>query len=118
MERGRLETVQSERKEEVKDFEWRQRFAPNGYAYVKERLSFETLERAVFPVNVFIVTLDNMRRKLSKDCPFFFDASLAHTRISVFPKDIGENINHLDPLKPRFGIEIEIRQPMPPDIAQ
>lgn len=101
----------------MKDFDWRLQFAPNGYAYVKERISFETLERAYFPKEVWEVALENMQRKLSKNCPFFFDPSLAHTQISVFPKEVGENINHLDPLKPRFGIEIEIRQPLPPDVS-
>jgi hypothetical protein len=102
----------------VKDFEWRKRFAPNGYAYVKQRVSFETVERAYSPKDVFDYTLESMHRKLAKDCPYFFDPLLAQTRITVFPKETGETINHLDPLKPRFGIEIEIRQPMPKGVSQ
>lgn len=97
-----------------KDYDWRVTFAPNGYAVVKERLSFETLERAYFPKDLMEIVLDRMQRKLLHDYPALFDRfhlPLAHTRISVYPKDIGESINHLDPLKPRFGIEIEIRQP-------
>jgi len=101
----------------MKDFEWRKTYAPNGYAYVRERISFGTLERAYYPSAILEVALEHMERKLLKECPYFYDPRLAHTRLSVFPKDIGENINHLDPLKPRFGIEIEIRQPLPPDIT-
>lgn len=97
----------------MKDFEWRILYAPHGYAYVKERITFEVLERAYDPSDVWERVVDRMQYKLSKDCPYFYDPSLAHTRVSVFPKDIGESVNHFDPLKPRFGIEIEIRQPMP-----
>jgi hypothetical protein len=49
----------------VKDFEWRKRFAPNGYAYVKQRVSFETVERAYSPKDVFDYTLESMHRKLA-----------------------------------------------------
>jgi hypothetical protein len=105
-------------RESMKDFDWRKKFAPNGYAWVRERVSFETLGQSRFPKDVLSLTMERMEHKLLKDCPYFFAPSAAHTRISVFPKDVGETVNHLDPLKPRFGIEIEIRQPMPPDHRQ
>lgn len=101
----------------MKDFEWRKQFAPHGYAYVKRRIDFETLDR-YSPSSVLQVTVEQMREKLARDCPYFYAPSLAQTRLSVYPKDIGESLNHLDPLKPRFGIEIEIRQPMPEDIKR
>lgn len=34
------------------------------------------------------------------------------TRLTVYPKQTGENLNHLDPLVPRFGVEIEMRYPV------
>lgn len=96
--------------------DWRKRFAPHGYAYIRRRIDFVTLDFARFPSYVIQYTIEEMLTKLAKDCPYFYDPSLAHTRLSVYPKEVGETINHLDPLKPRFGIEIEIRQPMPEDI--
>lgn len=96
----------------MKDFEWRKRYAPHGYQYVKHRIDFETLRRNS-PSDVVIRTMEYMERKMLKDCPYFYDPKLAQTRVSVYPKEVGENVTHLDPLKPRFGIEIEIRQPMP-----
>lgn len=101
----------------MNDMEWRKRYAPHGYAYVKRRIDFEMLDRYP-PAGFLQLTVGQMFERLAKDCPYFFAPSLAQTRVSVYPRDIGEDINHLDPLKPRFGIEIEIRQPMPEDIKQ
>ena len=100
----------------MKDFEWRKRYAPHGYSYVRRRIDFETLDRAFFPSNVLVETVEEMVVRIARETPYFYDPSLAHTRLSIYPKDIGEDINHLDPLKPRFGIEIEIRQPVLEDI--
>lgn len=102
----------------MKDFDWRLRYAPHGYTYVRHHVSFVTLEYAQFPSDVIEIEMEQMRAKIAKDCPYFYDPLLAHTRITVYPKDVGESINHLDPLKPRFGIEIEIRQPLPADISK
>jgi hypothetical protein len=101
----------------MKDFEWRKRYAPHGYAFVRERLSFDSLEYAYDPASRLQVAMEAMYRKLAKACPWFFDPLLAETRVSVFPKDVGESVNHLDPLMPRFGIEIEVRQPLPADMT-
>lgn len=61
--------------------------------------------------------IEEMQAGIAKQCVYFYNPALAETRVTVYPKDVGENLNHLDPLKPRFGIEIEIRQPMPKDIT-
>lgn len=100
----------------MKDFDWRKRYAPHGYAYVKRRLDFATLDFARFPSGVLQVTVEEMQRKLGDDCSYFNPAT-AHTRVSVYPIEVGENLNHLDPLKPRLGLEIEIRQPVPKGLA-
>jgi len=102
----------------MKDFEWRIRYAPHGYHYMKRRIDFETLEEVRFASHVLSTAIEEMLVRISKECPYFYDPSLAQTRLSVYPKDVGEDLNHLDPLRPRLGIEIEIRQPMPEDIRR
>lgn len=102
----------------MKDFDWRVRYAPHGYAYVKHRIGFDTLHFARLPSVVIRHAMEDTQLKLAKDCPYFYDGRLAQTRVSVFPKEVGESLNHLDPLKPRFGIEIEIRQPMPENVRR
>lgn len=95
---------------EMSSREWAIKYAPFGYAYYKCRLSFETLERAVFPSQIMEIEMDRLRRGLAREAPDF-DERHVFTFISIWPKEIGENVNHLDPLKPRMGIEIEIRYP-------
>jgi hypothetical protein len=95
--------------EHMTELDWRKRYAPLGYRYAKTRISFETLERARNPAGVLSVEIDRLRDKLEREVEGRFNASV-FTRLTVFPKDIGETLNHLDPLRPRFGIEIEMRQ--------
>lgn len=99
----------------MKDFEWRKRFAPNGYHVVRQRLTFEAVERAYCPRDVLDAVVDRLQKMLSRalaENARSYDPRARETRITVWPKEIGESVNHLDPLKPRFGIEIELRQPV------
>ncbi len=93
----------------MKTFDWRKEFAPNGYYGVKERLAFETIEHSR---SVISLAIDRMERMIETKCQYFFDPAKRVIRITVWPTDIGEDVNHLDPLRPRFGLEIEMRQPV------
>jgi hypothetical protein len=93
----------------LKEHEWKLRYTPHGYRYARSRISFETLGRARFPADILALELDRLVSKMEHDVEGAFYASV-FTRLSVFPKDTGETLNHLDPLTPRFGIEIEVRQ--------
>ena len=94
----------------MSDREWMLQWAPNGDRYMKKQISFETLDRAVFPAGILSIEMDHLRRKMEREIDGRFQAEI-YTRITVYPKQVGESLNHLDPLLPRFGIEIEIRQP-------
>lgn len=94
----------------MKDHDWKLEYAPHGYRYAKTRIPFETLERAAFPSDVLTHELDHLRHKLETEVDGRFQPSV-FTKVTVYPKDIGESLNHLDPFRPRFGIEIELRQP-------
>lgn len=96
----------------MKDFEWRERFAPNGYWAVRQHVSMETLESAQASREILPFVLEDMALKLEKDCPYLYDPSTRTTLLTVWPKDVGEDVNHLDPLRPRLAIEIELRQPV------
>lgn len=93
------------------DFNWRLRYAPNGYHFLRQRITFETLERAWSSRELIALTVERMEQKVylaaREDCAAFSP----HTFISVYPKHVGENLNCLDPLVPRFGVEIEVRLP-------
>jgi len=95
----------------MKEMEWRLQYAPKGYHVVKEHICFETIERARIPSYVIENCVDRLLRMLSREVGDV-SATDVFTRLTVFPKQIGENVNHLDPLVPRFGIEIEARFPL------
>lgn len=100
----------------MKESDWLLKYAPYGYRYMKSRVSFDTLEFAEFPSAVLMHEMARLRLKLEREIDGRYSPT-AFTRVTVYPKDIGESINHLDPLLPRFGIEIELRQPAAPETA-
>ena len=73
-------------------------------------ISFETLTFAESPAEVLELALDRLQFKMEHEIEGRF-LPIVFTRITVYPKDVGESLNHLDPLLPRLGIEIELRQP-------
>lgn len=100
----------------MKEMEWRRRYAPRGYAWRSLRFDFVTLEASYdladlisYHVDVMIETMECLARQ--RDMPFA--AGDVFTRISVWPKEVGEHLNQLDPLVGRLGIVIEIRFPAP-----
>ncbi len=90
--------------------EWMLQYAPYGYRYVKTRIPYESLEFARMPADLLSIEIEQLRYKLERSAEGRFQGPVA-TFLTVYPKDIGETLNHLDPLRPRFGIEIEMRQP-------
>jgi hypothetical protein len=92
------------------DREWMLKYAPHGYRYMKNRIPFEVLDMAVSPSDILSIEIDHLHRKMERETEGGFEAAV-FTRVSVYPKQVGESLNHLDPLLPRLGIEIEIRQP-------
>lgn len=101
----------------MKEFDWRVKYAPHGYSRIQNRITFHALQSAYSPSGFLRLTIEWMRLRMIKECPYFFDGREAQTFITVWPRDVGEDLNHLDPLKPRLGLEIEIRQPMSEDIT-
>jgi hypothetical protein len=92
------------------DREWMLQYAPNGYRYMRSHVTFETLEMAICPAGIIAIEMDHLHRKMEREIEGRFESTV-FTRVSIYPKQVGESLNHLDPLLPRLGIEIEIRQP-------
>lgn len=92
------------------EYQWRLEYAPNGYRFAKTRITFEALDRERFLADRLAFEVDSLRRQMEQEIDGRFYASV-FTRVTIYPKDVGESLNHLDPLRPRFGIEIEMRQP-------
>lgn len=94
----------------MKEFDWKLQYAPHGYRYMRTWISFETLTFAKSPAEVLKLTLERLQFKMEHEIEGRF-LPIVFTRITVYPKDVGESLNHLDPLLPRLGIEVELRQP-------
>jgi hypothetical protein len=92
------------------DREWMLQYAPHGYRYMRNRIPFDVLDMAASPSDILLIEIDNLHRKMEREIEGRLKAAV-FTRVSVYPKQVGESLNHLDPLLPRLGIEIEIRQP-------
>src|SRR5688572_3502607 len=101
------------KEEAMKDFDWRLRYAPHGYQYAKHRITFDTLHYAHDPSVVIHHCMDRLLTQVSRQTGDVTESDV-FTRITVYPKQTGETLNHLDPLVPRFGIEVEIRYPTEP----
>lgn len=91
--------------------DWMLKYAPNGYYYTKTRIPFEVLDNAVFPADIVRLEVDRLEQKLVRDYRAIPRKADTLTLLTVYPKQIGESLGRLDPLVPRHGIEIEIRQP-------
>jgi hypothetical protein len=93
------------------DREWMLEYAPHGYRYMKNRIPFDVLDMAVCPAEIIAIEMDRLHLKMQREIEGRFEPSV-FTKLTIYPKQTGESLNHLDPLLPRFGIEIEIRQPV------
>lgn len=109
--------IDAERRIISDDRRWRMHFAPRGFLYRSMRIPFEMFDPSDEVHRLmFFDTLAMMRRELKAAMlaeEARCDDSTIVTLISVYPKDVGECLSHLDPLGIRLGIQIEMRFPMP-----
>lgn len=95
--------------------DWHLKFAPQGYRWTSRRISFETIEEYCdvlksAPINH---ALESMLYELQQKVPADVQVDkLVHTFITVYPLRTGENMNCLDPLNYRLGIQIDLRLPL------
>jgi len=111
-----LKAANPELSHAAKEFAWRMEYAPHGFIYVTRLIDFAQLEvgydaRELIAFEVQCLH-ETLRQQLLHDGPFKYDEGRAFTRITVFPKQLGECLNHLDPLGIRMGIELEMRWPV------
>lgn len=98
--------------------EWRQKYAPFGFLGYRECISFDQMARAPeFVPDLFRLTIERLHYALKKQflktgTATPYDEGKAFTRITVYPKYLGESLDHLDLMNVRLGIELEIRWPM------
>lgn len=109
-----LEAV-PERSRAMEESAWRVQYAPHGFIYSTRQIDFMQLEE-FYDIKELIAheiqcLHDILKARLLRAFVSEYDEARAFTRISVFPKQIGESLNHLDRLGLRMGIEIEIRWP-------
>lgn len=101
----------------MNNFEWRKKYAPNGYLYLERVLDFhELLLRSDEPAPVLCLAVWNLQREIKLQALqrfARFDPEKMFTRISVHPRDVGEHLNRLDPLKLRWGLKIHVRYSAP-----
>src|SRR5690242_20000555 len=66
----------------MSDREWMLKYAPHGYRYMRTRLTFETLDRAVCPAGILTIELDRLKRKMEREIDGRFESSV-FTRVTV-----------------------------------
>lgn len=98
---------------------WRIQYAPFGYIFATRAIDFIELELKNDTRWLIAWTIqylhDSLRQRLYKVGSInslYYDEGRSFTRISVYPKQVGESLNTLDPLRLRMGIDIEVRWPV------